>query len=235
MKGFSGFPEGKLRLTPIPNLFFSDLLPQIDDLSEMKVVLYAFWSLGQKEGPVRYMLLTDYLNDSLFMKGMGPTATLASEALMDGIERAVARGTFLHVTVESTDGTLDLYFLNSHKGRAAVEGITQGDWRPYLDQVEVVGLMQERPNIFVLYEQNIGSLTPLIADQLIDAEKNYSVEWIAEAIEIAVNNNVRKWRYILSILERWQQEGKSSGVSQRDSKKELSRQIPDEYKGIVKQ
>ena len=52
MKGFPGFPEGKLRLTPIPNLFFSDLLPQIDDLSEMKVVLYAFWALGKKDGPV---------------------------------------------------------------------------------------------------------------------------------------------------------------------------------------
>ena len=235
MIGFSGFPEGKLRFTPIPNLFFSDLLPQIDNLDEMKVVLYSFWSLGQKEGPVRYMLLTDYINDPVFMKGMGPTPTIASEALLDGIERAVARGIFLHVTVESADGALELYFMNTDKGRAAVEGITRGDWRPLPDEAEIVGLMQERPNIFILYEQNIGSLTPLIADQLIDAEKTYSAEWIAEAIEIAVSSNVRKWRYILSILERWQQEGKSSGISRRDSKKELSRQVPDEYKGIVKQ
>ncbi len=235
MKGFSGFPEGKLRLTLIPNLFFSDLLPQIDNLDEMKVALYAFWSLSQKEGHVRYMLLTDYLNDSLFMKGMGPTSILASENLIDGIERAVARGIFLQVNVESADGALDLYFINSDKGRAAVEGITQGNWRPYPGQIEIVGLMHERRNIFVLYEQNIGALTPIIADHLLDAEKTYSVEWISEAIEIAVTNNIRKWRYILSILERWQQEGKSSGISRRDSKKERSRQVPEEYKGIVKQ
>lgn len=235
MKGFSGFPKRKLRQTTIPNLFFSDLLPQIDDLAEMKVALYAFWSLGQKEGTVRYMTAADFLNDPIFMKGMGPTATLASEALIDGIERAVVRGLFLQVTVESTDGTQEFYFLNSDKGRSAVDGITQGEWRPIEDHREIVGLMQERPNIFVLYEQNVGPLTPIIAEQLIDAETTYSVEWIAEAIEIAVTNNVRKWQYVLGILERWQQEGKSSGISRRDSKKERNQQVPDEYKGIVKQ
>ncbi len=36
MKGFSGFPSGKQRLTSIPNLFFSDLLPAIDTLVELK-------------------------------------------------------------------------------------------------------------------------------------------------------------------------------------------------------
>jgi DNA replication protein len=36
MKGFPGFPEGKLRLTPVPNLFFSDLLPIVDNLIEMR-------------------------------------------------------------------------------------------------------------------------------------------------------------------------------------------------------
>ena len=45
MKGFPGFPDGKLKLTQIPNLFFSDLLPIIDDLGELKVKLYAFWAL----------------------------------------------------------------------------------------------------------------------------------------------------------------------------------------------
>ncbi|MGD2076950.1 MAG: hypothetical protein PVH18_01105, partial [Chloroflexota bacterium] len=130
MKGFSGFPDGKLRLTSLPNIFFSDLLVIIDDLAEIKVTLYAFWALAQKEGPVRYLRLVDFLNDSQFMKGMGPTPSLAAEAVADGVERAVARGTFLHVNVESADGVMDLYFMNSQKGRAAVEGITQGQWRP---------------------------------------------------------------------------------------------------------
>ncbi len=234
MKGFSGFPEGKLRLTQIPNLFFSDLLPIIDNLDEMKVTLYAFWALNQKEGRVRYLRLADFLNDREFMKGMGPTPTLGAEALMDGIERAVARGTFLHVNVESADGQMDLYFVNTEKGRAAVEGITRGEWRPGPGSDEPVSLLVERPNIFVLYEQNIGALTPLIADELRDAEQTYPASWLQEAIELAVENNVRKWRYVLAILERWRQEGKQDGIDRRDTQKDLRGQIPEQYRDIVK-
>jgi len=235
MKGFAGFPDGKLRLTPLPNLFFSDLLTIIDDLAEMKVTLYAFWALAQKDGPVRYLRMVDFLNDTQFMKGMGLTPTLAAEALADGIERAVARGTFLHIVVESADGVMDLYFMNSQKGRAAVDGITRGEWRPNPDEDLPVTLSVERPNIFVLYEQNIGQLTPIIADQLRDAEQTYPREWLEEAITLAVQNNVRKWRYVQSILERWRQEGKVDGISRRDSQKELRGQVPDEYQDIVKQ
>ena len=232
MKGFSGFPEGKLRLTQIPNLFFSDLLPIIDDLAELKVTLYAFWALAQREGHVRYLRLADFLNDGEFMKGMGPTPTLAAEALNDGLERAVARGTFQHVNVESAAGVMDLYFLNTAKGRAAVDGITRGEWRPAPDEDEPITLLVERPNIFVLYEQNIGSLTPLIADELRDAEQTYPLAWIEEAIELAVENNARKWRYVRSILERWRQEGKSDGFGRRDSQKELQQQIPEELRDL---
>ncbi|MFQ5434291.1 MAG: DnaD domain-containing protein [Anaerolineae bacterium] len=233
MKGFPGFPKGKLRLTQVPNLFFSDLLPIIDNLAELKVTLYAFWSLTQKEGRVRYLRLADFLNDTAFIKGLAPTLNLATEALMDGLERAVARGTFLHINVESADGQMDLYFLNTEKGRAAVEGITRGEWRPNPDEDEPITLLVERPNVFVLYEQNIGPLTPMIADELRDAEQTYPARWIEEAIQQAVASNVRKWRYILAILERWRQEGKQDGIGRRDSQKDVRRQIPDEYKDII--
>lgn len=234
MKGFPGFPEGKLRLTSVPNLFFSDLLPIIDDLAELKVTLYMFWALSQKEGQIRYLRLADFLNDGEFMKGLAPTMTLAAETLQDAVERAVARGTFLHVKVESADGKMDLYFLNTEKGRAAVEGITRGEWRPNPDEDEPITLMVERANIFVLYEQNIGPLTPMIADELRDAENTYPARWIEEAIEQAVENNVRKWRYVLSILESWRQEGKRDGFSRRDSQKGLQQQIPEELRDIIK-
>ena len=234
MKGFPGFPPGKLRLTQVPNLFFSDLLPIIDNLAELKVTLYAFWALAQREGRVRFLRLADFLQDSEFVKGLGPTTDLATEALLDGIERAVARGTFLQVNVESADGRMDLYFLNTAKGRSAVDGITKGEWRPNPDENEPITLLIERPNVFILYEQNIGPLTPLIADELRDAEQTYPLRWVEEAIQQAVENNVRKWRYVLAILERWRQEGRKDGSGRRDSQKELRRQIPDEYKDIIK-
>jgi DnaD/phage-associated family protein len=174
------------------------------------------------------------LNDPEFVKGLGPTINLATDALMDGVERAVARGTFLHVNVESADGKMDLYFLNTEKGRAAVDGITKGEWRPNPNEDEPITLLVERPNIFILYEQNIGPLTPLVADELRDAEQIYPLRWIEEAIQLAVENNVRKWRYVLAILERWRQEGKSDGIGRRDTQKELRQQIPDELKNIIK-
>ncbi|MCA9952135.1 MAG: DnaD domain protein [Anaerolineales bacterium] len=235
MKGFSGFPDGKQRITPVPNRFFSDLLPIIDNLAELKVTLYAFWALTQKEGPVRYLRLPDFLNDPTFVKGMGPTIEMATDALLDGIERAVARGTFLHINIEAATGKMDYYFLNTEKGRASVEGITRGEWRPMPDQDAPVSLLVERPNIYILYEQNIGPLTPLIADELRDAEQTYPPRWIEDAIKAAVENNVRKWRYILKILEGWRQEGRQEkdGIHRRDSQKNKP-QVPDDLKDIIK-
>jgi len=236
VKGFSGFPAGKQRLTPVPNLFFSELLPAIENIAELKVTLYAFWALTQQDGPVRYLRLTDFLSDTTFVNGLGSNIQAATEALLDGIERAVARGTFLHVNVEGADGQLDLYFLNSERGRAAIEGITKGEWRPWPDEEKPVTLLVDRPNIFVLYEQNIGALTPIIADELRDAEQTYPPQWIEEAIKIAVENNVRRWRYVVTILERWRLEGKQKpdGISKRDSQQQLREQVPKEYQDIIK-
>lgn len=233
MKGFSGFPEGKLRTYSLPSLFFSELLPIIDNLAELKVTLYTFWALHQKDGTVRYLRLVDYLNDPAFVDGFGSTGRDAAANLLDGLERAVARGTLLHVSIESVDGQQDLYFMNTERGRAAVAGIERGQWRPDLDGDEPLTLLVERPNVFVLYEQNIGALTPLIADELRDAEQQYPPRWIEDAIKIAVENNARNWRYVLAILERWRQEGKQDGTHRRPTQQEPRPTIPDEFKDYV--
>ena len=131
---------------------------------------------------------------------------------------------------------MDLYFLNTERGRAAVEGITRGEWRPWPDDDEPVSLLIERPNIFVLYEQNIGALTPMIADELRDAEQAYPISWIEDAIKSAVENNVRRWRYVVAILEKWREQGRheQDGFNRRDTQKKLRGQVPKEYEDIVK-
>ena len=65
----------------------------------------------------------------------------------------------------------------------------------------------EQQNIFSLYSNEISALTPMMRDELIDAEKNYSADWISAAIGEAVRNNKRNWKYIRAILERWKAEG----------------------------
>jgi len=68
-------------------------------------------------------------------------------------------------------------------------------------------------NLFSTYEKNIGIITPMIANKLTDAEKDYPLEWITEAIEIAVVANVRKWNYIRAVLERWRVDGKGIEIN----------------------
>lgn len=58
-----------------------------------------------------------------------------------------------------------------------------------------------RPNVFQLYEDNIGPLTPLIAERLKDAEESYPDSWLNDAIDQAVVNNARSWRYIETIFK----------------------------------
>ena len=228
MQGFSGFPDGKQDLSHIPALFFSELLPQIDHLAELKVTLYCLWALGAQDGEYRYVRLAEVRKDERFLEGIG------SDLLDEGFERAVARGTLLHVRMELTSGPEDFYFLNAERGRAAVTAIENGDWLPG-DDLRPIGLILERPNIYTLYEQNIGALTPMIADQLRDLEQEYSATWIQEAIQIAVNNNARALNYIIKILERWQREGRSHEVvseaqSQKDHLMGLKKEFEDRFK-----
>lgn len=232
-KGFSGFPEGKLKSTPIPNQFFSELLPVIDHLAEFKVSVYAFWALAQKEGRFRYMSRDQIAADELFMRSLEGAGLSAEEALDDALERAVARGTLLLVTLEDARGTQEFYFLNSAKGRAAVKAVEDGDWAPSGDPEAPLDLSVERPNIFNLYEKNIGQLTPMIAETLRDAEKTYPDSWIEDAMRIAVENNVRKWRYVQAILEDWQTQGRHEREDRGDSEKARRRYVEGKYADFI--
>ena len=230
MKSFNGFPAGKVRATRLPNLFFSELLPGIDNLAEMKVTLYCFWLLHQKQGAVRYLRRNEIEGDATFMAGLDAQPEQALEKLGEALERATSRGTLLHVMVGESD---QLYFVNTAKSRAAVEGLKDGKWQPGDDLMAYYGLEVEQPNIFALYEQNVGPLTPLIADKLRDIEASFPENWIGESISIAVENNKRSLAYITAILERWHAEGKDSGKSRRPSGQDSQRYITGKYADIV--
>ncbi len=232
-KGFPGFPAGKLRTTPIPNLFYSELLPAIDHLGELKLTLYAFWVLAQKEGRLQYLRQSDIAGDEIFMQGLDPREQESQEILADALERAVARGTFLKATLTFADGEEALYFLNTPKGRAAIEGIECGDWNPTGSEEHPVELKIERPNIFVLYEQNIGALTPMIADRLREAEETYPATWIEDAMRIAVENNVRKWRYVEAILNDWDKRGRDERENRGDSEKARRRYVEGDFSDFI--
>lgn len=69
------------------------------------------------------------------------------------------------------------------------------------------GGVETTENIFAVYENEIGALTPMMRDELMDAENTYPAEWIVSAIGEAARQNKRNWKYILAILKRWKVEG----------------------------
>lgn len=207
MQGFSGFPR-KGRLIRIPGLFFSDLLPQIDHLGELKVTLYCFWRLQQQKGQRLYIRASEIAADRVFMAGLGVREEDQHETLREGLERAVARGTLLHAQFKEKSRTTDLYLVNTDRGWAMIEAIEKGEWQPGDEPKVLLDLSVERPTIFTLYEQNVGPLTPLLADKLRDLDETYSEEWLMEAIRIAVERDARNLRYIEAILVRWKREGR---------------------------
>jgi DnaD/phage-associated family protein len=105
--------------------------------------------------------------------------------------------------------------------RQAVARLDSGELKlpGYKASAKVPVAAEPLPDVFTLYEQNIGMLTPMIADELRDAEKLYPPDWIRDAIKEAVLHNKRSIKYISKILENWSVEGRGDGTYQRDSQK----------------
>ncbi len=226
---FKGFPGGKVRFTRIPAPFFSELLPLIDDLAELKITLYALWRLERDEADFRYLRRVDFTSDRRLMQGLGDDPQKAIDA---ALQRAVDRGTLLAAELTGDHGAESYYFLNSPRGQAAAQAIARGEWRPSGDGRYPITLDMERPNIYRLYEENIGPLTPMIRDELIDAEKAYPADWIEEAMRIAVENNVRRWRYVQAILRSWQEEGRDE-QNRRDTQKDRRRYVEGPFADFI--
>lgn len=223
---FAGFSAGKARLTRIPAQFFSELLPEIDHLGELKVTLYALWFLERMESKVRYLAQQDFAADARLVKSLG------TDGLEDALERAVQRGTLLRVAPPPGEPGEAYYFLNSPRGRAAVQAVQRGEWQPGEEPRPGVTLEVERPNIFRLYEQNVGPLTPLIGEMLQEAEKTYPPTWVEEAFKIAVEKNVRRWKYIEAILKSWQEEGRDES-DRRDTAKDRRKYVEGEFADFI--
>ena len=242
INAFAGFPAGRNPYVPLPEAFFSALLPGIEDIGELKVTLYLFRLLYRKRGSPRCASDRELLADPLLRRTLRRQGDPrpAEERLRAALELSLARGTLLRVRVRVDDEIVGWYFFNTERSRRAVNRLLRGDTSPELlleleaasDVYELLGhetrhgtgqetgdemahprrevtLEVERPNIFTLYEQNVGLVLPLVAEELREAGEHYPREWVEEAFRQAVQQNKRKWSYIRAILRRWEAEGKA--------------------------
>ncbi len=227
MKVFPGFSQGGgAQMTSIPSEFFVNLLPIIDNLYELKITLFAIWVLEQQEGNLKYLRYQNFSEDDVLLSGLGKTRSESLDHLKEGLTKAIDRKTFLIAEGENNELEEAVFFINTPRGRAAQKGFLSGAWNP--DERPNPGRQKIRPNIFRLYEENIGPLTPMISETLQEAEEMYPFNWIEQAIKIAVENNVRRWRYVEAILASWKERGRDE-KDRRDTQEDPSRFLDGEF------
>jgi DNA replication protein len=233
---FKGFPV-KTQYYALPRIFFSALLNDITDTTELKVTLFTLAALYQKPSYPRYVTIKELLADVSLRQCLKGSGGKEEDALKEMLAAMEERGTVIRLAAARDGVPEDIYLLNSESERQAAEKIKSGkltlgalkggkgsETLPDDEPEEISP--GEIPDIFTLYEENIGMLTPIIADGLKEAEAHYPKAWIAAAISEAALGNKRNWRYIMAVLEHWSAEGKSDGTHQRNPEKG---QDPDKY------
>jgi DNA replication protein len=219
MKDFSGFPPN-MQFTPVPNLFMNALMPGMDS-PELKTMLYIFQAIYMKKGAPRFASLSELLDNPALMSSMQCEGKMGAEAVKTALGKAVERGAIIDLEVTQEGNSEHLYFLNTASDRQAVARIRSGELKlPSIEAVKPAETASEQKDIFSLYEENIGMLNPMTVENLKDALVQYPEEWIRDAIRESVENSKRNWRYIETILERWQTEGKKDGTHRRDNQKD---------------
>jgi DNA replication protein len=180
----------------LPESFFTRVMPEIQDLAELKIVLSAAYLILGKRGHPEFVTYKE-LKTAVSQLSV----ELTEATLRQALDSAVQHAALLRSVVKTDEVSEDVYSLpfDTRQPPAA--------------------------NIFALYEQNIGLITPMVAEELKDAERLYPPEWIEDAFKEAAELNKRNWRYIARILERWASEGKDSGEYRRDAEKDG----PDKY------
>lgn len=197
----------------IPLAFLRDVVPTITNTDELHTSLTVFRLLAESGNEETPIAETSIMNDASLRKTLRTTGS-ASELdarIFDSLELAVGRNTFLRFVADSGTKETAWYLANTSVTRAMVQAMREGRIPPprvIWDGQVAPQIAADPPNVFRLYEQNIGPLTPIIADQLTTAAGEFPATWIEDAIGEAVSYNKRNWRYILRILENWRQSGR---------------------------
>jgi len=185
----------------LPDSFFTQVMPRIQNLVELKVVLHVAHMIVRKQPPGAHSCEGSITYSELKAEISRLLPDLSQEALRQALDSAVEHGALSRPTSNMNEVLDDVYSLSIDSGETPAV------------------------NIFALYEQNVGIITPMIAEELKEADRVYPPQWIEEAFREAVVLNKRSWRYIARILERWASEGKDSGEHKRD----IEKGGPDKY------
>ncbi|ABU60022.1 DnaD domain-containing protein [Roseiflexus castenholzii] len=223
---FTGFTTDAL--VGLPGEFFTEVLPQITLPSELKVTLHVFYRLSRQRGPAPRRISWDELaSDRVLRRGLRAITRLRppEELLAEGLDAAVRRTTLLHIALPDGARTINWYIVNTAANRAWVEQVGQSG----VALAPNPPLPNDRPSLITLYEQNIGLVTPMLLDDLREAEERYPAHWIEDAMREAVRANARSWRYVKKILERWATHGRNDAQDRTDRPIDVEKYVGGAY------
>ena len=211
----------------LPCELFTEVLPAITQPAELKVTLQFFYLLRGSRRRPRMVEWADFRGDANLARSLRAVAPLRTteDVLIEGLAAAVRRGTLLHALIPEGPRVGNWYLANTDRNRVWIARMVDGDitWLP------VPQTPAQRPTVFTLYEQNIGVLTPMLTEELKEAQETYPAAWLEDAIREAVRSNKRSWRYIRAVLDRWRRDGRGSSppTTNDDPKKYISGELSD--------
>ncbi len=203
---FGGFP-GVARATAVPNVFFASVLPRMRSVEALLAFLWVSRCVQEQKGGARFvsageLRATPGVAESFTTMGGG------CDRLEAGLLECVELGALLGLRLAGRRGEEAVFFVNNPGSRRAVARVRAGDLvlRPETAAVPIT--FEDRPSVFRLYEENIGTITPMVGERLLAAAEAYPAEWLEQAFREAAEMNIRNWRYVERILQRWSEEGR---------------------------
>ena len=217
---FEGFP-GIGKATAIPNSFYSAVLPAMREPGDLLAFLWVARLAQDQQGDAR-CVSADQIRAL-------PAAAASFEALAGGpeaLERGLAAcaelGALLALDLAGGGRQETVYFVNNPASRRAVARARGGDLELRPGAIAYEPAPVRPPNIFRLYEEHVGTITPLVAERLLAAAEQYPQHLVESAFREAAERNVRNWKYIERMLQNWSegnQRHEASGQSLADRRR----------------
>ena len=162
---FEGFRAGA-RASTLPAQFFTEVLPEIEDVDELRVTLYALYAITRPGRPMLAMRASEMAAEEPLARMFAQRG--GASTVRRCLDAAGARGVLLVLPLEDGEA---LCFVHNDGGVRLRDRVIAGS----LDvpggvraAVIEVAALPTRPA--AVYEQEIGMLTPAVAAAIAEAE-----------------------------------------------------------------
>ena len=160
MSDFTGFP-GIGKGTVVPNLFFSSVLPRLETPGALLAFLWVARLTQEKRGHERFVTAAEIWGQPDARKSF-ETLAGGQQGLDTGLAACLQVRALLALSLKAAAVNEDVYFTNDPISRRTIARARAGELSLKLESIVVpLEPAEKRPGIFRLYEEHIGTITPL--------------------------------------------------------------------------